>query len=156
MTDSEIVERFTNTRPPALKTLRGGVTAWDAARERITLTFTPTADFCHSIEGHPRGGIVQGGFITGWLDAAMAHACVAKSGFTVGVPSLEIKVSFLRPAHPGVVYRADGWITRWARRIAFMEAELLDADDVVIARASSTAALMHLPTAASEVAAQAG
>ena len=156
MTESDIVERFTKTRPPALTTLRGGVTAWDAVRERITMTFAPTTDFCHSIEGHPRGGVVQGGFITGWLDAAMAHACVAKSGFTVGVPSLEIKVSFLRPAHPGVVYRADGWITRWARRIAFMEAELLDADGVVIARASSTAALTHLPSSGSEAASQVG
>ena len=109
------------------------------------MEWTATVDHCHSVIGHPRGGIVQGGFVTGWLDAAMAHACMAKSEFTVGVPSLEIKVSFLRPAHPGV-YRSHGWITRWARRIAFMESELVDSDGMVIARASSTAALTTLPT----------
>lgn len=156
LNDLDIVARFTKTRPPALATLGGAVTGWDAGAERITIECRPLTDHCHSIEGHPKGGIVQGGFITGWLDAAMAHACVAKSGFTVGVPSLEIKVSFLRPAHPGVVYRAHGWITRWARRISFMEAELLDPDDVVIARASSTAALTHLPTSSGEGATQAG
>ena len=31
-------------------------------------------EMCHS------GGIVQGGFITGWLDAVMALACMAKCG----------------------------------------------------------------------------
>lgn len=156
MDEQDIVARFTKTRPPALKTLGGAVTGWDAKAEMVVIECRPTADHCHSIEGHPRGGIVQGGFITGWVDAAMAHACVAKSGFTVGVPSLEIKVSFLRPAHPDVTYRARGWITRWARRIAFMEAELLDPDGLVIARASSTAALTHLPTKDGEGATQAG
>ncbi len=156
MTEDEVIAKFTKTRPPALKTLGGGVTAWDATRERVTMEFRAETAFCHSVEGHPRGGIVQGGFITGWLDAAMAHACVAKSGFTVGVPSLEIKVSFLRPAHPGITYRSHGWITRWARRISFMEAELLDEGGVVIARASSTAALTHLPSAGREAATQAG
>ena len=152
--EQTVVARFTKTRPPALKTLSAAAIEWEAAAERITVECRPSVEHCHSVEGHPRGGIVQGGFVTGWLDTAMAHACVAKSGFTVGVPSLEIKVSFLRPAHPGVVYRSRGWITRWARRIAFMEAELLDPDGVLIARASSTAALTHLP--ASEGAAQAG
>ena len=128
MNEQDIVARFTKTRPPALKTLGGGVVGWNAATERVAMEFRATVDFCHSVDGHPRGGIVQGGFITGWLDAAMAHVCVAKSGFTVGVPSLEIKVSFLRPAHPGITYRSYGWITRWARRIAFMESELLDPD----------------------------
>ena len=146
MSEEDIVARFARTRPPALVTLGGGVTGWDAAAERVTMEWAATTAFCHSVEGHPRGGIVQGGFVTGWLDAAMAHACVAKSGFSVGVPSLEIKVSFLRPAHPGT-YRSLGWITRWARRIAFMESELLDSENIVIARASSTAALTHLPTA---------
>lgn len=156
MNDHDIVARFAKTRPPALKTLCARVVGWDVATERLTMECSATVDLCHSVEGHPRGGIVQGGFVTGWLDAAMAHACVAKSDFSVGVPSLEIKVSFLRPAHPGVGYRASGWITRWGRRIAFMEAELLDADGIVIARASSTAALTHLPTKDGEAATQAG
>jgi CheY-like chemotaxis protein len=29
---------------------------------------------CHS------GGVVQGGFVTGWIDAAMAHAIIAMTG----------------------------------------------------------------------------
>ena len=46
-------------------------------------------EMCHS------GGIVQGGFVTGWIDAIMALACMAKSGSDVLVLTLEIKISFL-------------------------------------------------------------
>ena len=74
---------------------------------------------------------------------AMAHACVAKSVFTVGVPSLEIKVSFLSAASPGL-YRSYGWVVKWGRSVAFLEGELRDEDGALIARASSTAALRHL------------
>ena len=52
-------------------------------------------NMCHS------GNIVQGGFITGWLDAIMALACMCKEGSDVLVLSLEIKTSFLKSVHPG-------------------------------------------------------
>ncbi len=141
----DLLTRLKQTRPPAVRTLGDGeVIAWELEDDRITMRWRATVDHCHSVEGHPKGGIVQGGFVTGWLDSAMAHACLVKSGFTIGVPSLEIKVSFLRPAHPGA-YRSIGWITRWGRRIAFMEAELRDEADELIARGSSTAALTRAP-----------
>lgn len=143
VTEQQIIETFRNNANPCLATLGGGIVAFDAEHDLCTMQWTATRDHCHSVQGHPKGGIVQGGFVTGWLDAAMAHACIAKSKFTVAVPSLEIKVSFLLAAHPGV-YRSRGWITRWGRSIGFMEGELLDEDGQVIARASSTAALRPL------------
>lgn len=144
MTEAEIIERMGRNRPPAWETLGGkGVVAYDKPRSRITTQWEAQTRHCHSVEGHPRGGIVQGGFVTGWLDGAMASACIVRGEFAVAVPSLEIKVSFLLPAHPGL-YRAEGWIVRWGRSVAFMEAELHDADGELIARASSTAAIRHL------------
>ena len=147
VTEAEILAQFARARPPILDTFGGGVVAYDRALDdRITMQWTAETRHCHSVEGHPRGGIVQGGVIAGWMDSAMAHACVAKSAFTVGVPSLELKVSFLSPAHPGI-YRSYGWIIRWGRSVAFMEAELRDEEGALIARASSTAALRHLKKA---------
>ena len=143
MTEAEIVEAFRKSRPPILDTFGGGVVAFDRALDRVTMEWTAERRHCHSVEGHPKGGIVQGGVIAGWLDSAMAHACVAKSAFTVAVPSLELKVSYLLPAHPGI-YRSYGWIVRWGRSIAFLEGELRDEAGALIARASSTAALRHL------------
>jgi acyl-CoA thioesterase len=146
VTEAEVLERFSRVRPPVLETFGGGVVAYDRALDRITMEWKAERRHCHSVEDHPRGGIVQGGVITGWLDSAMAHACVARALFTVAVPSLEIKVSFLLAAHPGI-YRSYGWITRWGRSIAFLEGELRDEEGELIARASSTAALRHLKKA---------
>ena len=140
MTEDEILAVFARTKPPVLETLGGRVVAYDKALERVTMQWTAETRHCHSVEGHPMGGIVQGGIV---IDSAMAHACVAKSAFTVGVPSLEIKVSFLSAASPGL-YRSYGWIVKWGRSIAFLEGELRDEAGHLIARASSTAALRHL------------
>lgn len=143
MNDDEILAALARNKPPVLDTLGGGIVAWEPAHDRVTMEWTAGTRHCHSIEGHPRGGIVQGGIVTGWIDSAMAHACIAKSHFTVAVPSLEIKVSFLAAASPGL-YRSYGWVTKWGRTIAFLEGELRDAEGALIARASSTAALRHL------------
>jgi uncharacterized protein (TIGR00369 family) len=144
MTDEEILQRFNATRQPGIATLGAEVVEVDAARGAVTMRCTASRAHCHSIEVSPKGGIVQGGFITGWLDTAMAHACIARAKFSVLVPSLEIKVSFLAPAHPGT-YFAKGWIQRWGRTIVFMEADLRDAAGTLIATASSTALLTPMP-----------
>src|ERR1700761_8756273 len=63
---------------------------------RAVLHFQATEAMCHS------GGIVQGGFVTGWIDMAMANVLMSQS--EQGNPlSLEIKVSFLASARPGRV-----------------------------------------------------
>jgi uncharacterized protein (TIGR00369 family) len=143
VTEEEILAIFSRTRQPMLETLGGRVVAYDKGLERVTMQWTAETRHCHSVEGHPRGGIVQGGIVTGWIDSAMAHACVAKSAFTVTAPSLEIKVSFLSAASPGL-YRSYGWVVKWGRSVAFLEGELRDEEGALIARASSTAALRHL------------
>jgi len=121
----------------------GGV-AYDRPLNRVAIEWNAEQRHCHSIEGHPKGGIVQGGIVTGWLDAAMATACMLRGECQIAVASLEIKVAFLLPAHPGL-YRAYGKVVRQGRSIGFMEAELRDANDVLIATASSTAALRANP-----------
>ena len=39
---------------------------------RASIEYEAKIEQCHS------GGVVQGGFISGWIDAAMAHAAMAK------------------------------------------------------------------------------
>lgn len=89
---------------------------------------------CHS------GGVVQGGFVTGWIDAAMAHAVIAALGDEVTPMSLEIKVSFFAPVRPGLIV-AEGWIERRGRKTAFLEGRLLDEAGNVLAKGTSTATL---------------
>lgn len=102
---------------------------------RAVLEYNAGLHLCHS------GGVVQGGFVTGWIDAAMAHAAVAMNGPEVTPMSLELKVSFFAPTRPGKVI-AEGWVVRSGRRTGFFEGELRDSAGTVLAKASSTIMLM--------------
>ena len=80
---------------------------------------------------------MQGGFISGWIDAAMAHAALAKNGMEIVPMSLELKVSFFAPARPGKVI-AEGWVERHGRRTGFYEGHLKDEHGTVLAKGTST------------------
>ncbi|WP_271438810.1 PaaI family thioesterase [Pontixanthobacter luteolus] len=101
---------------------------------RAVLEYEATAAQCHS------GGVVQGGFVTGWIDAAMAHAAIALKGKDIVPMSLELKVSFFAPARPGLVI-AEGWVERGGRRTGFFEGVLKDSKGTVLAKGTSTVLL---------------
>ena len=92
---------------------------------------------CHS------GGVVQGGFVTMWIDAAMAHACIAKNGPGFVPMTLEIKVSYFGSARPGRVI-AEAWVEKHGKRTSFYEGHLKAPDGTVLAKASSTILLMDI------------
>lgn len=98
---------------------------------RARLEYEAGLHMCHS------GGVVQGGFVTGWLDAAMAHAAIAMAGANVVPMTLELKVSFFAPARPGRVF-AEAWVEKRGRRTCFFEGRLSAPDGTVLAKASST------------------
>ena len=92
---------------------------------------------CHS------GGVVQGGFVTGWIDAAMARAAMCVTDFEMTPMSLEIKVSFFLPATPGLLV-AEAWIERKGRSTMFLEGNLKNAEGAVVAKGTSTVRMMPL------------
>lgn len=102
---------------------------------RATIEYEAGLHMCHS------GGVVQGGFVAGWIDAAMAHAAIAMSGPGIVPMSLELKVSFFAPARPGRVI-AEAWVERRGRTTCFFEGRLLDPAGKVLAKASSTLQLV--------------
>lgn len=140
MTYEDLLKQAMARQPAVWHLLGVGTVAYERDRDRVLIEWHAEPRHCHSTEGHPKGGIVQGGIVTGWLDAAMATASLLQGGYELTVASLEIKVSFLLPAHPGL-YRAYARVVRQGRSIGFMEAELRDTSDALIATASSTAAL---------------
>lgn len=113
----------------------GRVVSIDPESGRAVLAFTCRPEMCHS------GGVAQGGFVTGWIDSAMAHACLARYTAQFWIATLELKVSFFAPANPGEV-RAEGWIERAGKQTVFTEGRLLDPDGKVLAKASSTIRLV--------------
>ena len=62
------------------------VVGWEAETRTVRAAFTVRREYCHT-----NGTIAQGGFITAWLDAAMAHAVIHDTGHAQTVFSLEIK-----------------------------------------------------------------
>lgn len=107
---------------------------------RAIIEYRVGMHMCHS------GGIAQGGFVTGWIDQAMAFAAIAAVGREFTPMSLEIKISFFKPATPGIVV-AEGWIEKRGRSTIFLEGRLLDTSGEVLARGSSTARLLKLNAA---------
>jgi uncharacterized protein (TIGR00369 family) len=132
-----MTETLTPPAPDALSQTLGleRVVLIDAETGRAVLEYRAGMHMCHS------GGVVQGGFITGWLDAAMAHGLMAVTGFDYTPMSLELKVSFFAPASPGLVV-AEAWVERRGKSTCFMEARLLNTRGDVLAKASSTIRLM--------------
>jgi uncharacterized protein (TIGR00369 family) len=111
------------------------VTGWDAERLVLSAAFTVRREYCHT-----NGTIAQGGFITAWLDAAMAHAVLHQTEHKQTVFSLEIKVSFYEKVGPGEG-RVEARIVRRGKRIAFLAASLYNPQGKLAAEATSTGTL---------------
>ena len=114
------------------------VTGWNAERKLVSAAFTVRREYCHT-----NGTIAQGGFITAWLDAAMAHAVIQDTAHAQTVFSLEIKVSFYEKVGPGEG-RVEGRVIRRGKRIAFLEASLYSPAGKLAAQATSTGVLADL------------
>ena len=102
---------------------------------RARLQYRVGMHMCHS------GGIAQGGFVAGWIDAAMAHAVMAKYGLEKVAMTLELKISYFAPTNPGLVI-AEGWIESGGGNTIFVEGRLLDEKDKVLAKGTSTIRLV--------------
>lgn len=133
-TEAEILERFrTKGPPPGVSRLLGlELTAVDHNSQRVEATFKATPELCNPI------GTVQGGIVTAMLDELMSVSAIIASNFTIVVPSLEIKTSYIRAAQPGTL---KGWgkVVRMGRNVVFLEGALHDAEGRLLATASSTA-----------------
>jgi acyl-CoA thioesterase len=113
----------------------GRVVEFIAAENRAVMEFTGRPEMCHS------GNVVQGGYVTAWIDSAMARAAMLATEGALAPATLEIKVSFFRAANPGPV-RAEGWVERLGRSIGFLEGRLTTLDGEVLATATSTVKLV--------------
>ena len=144
MTSDETVDKMNARRPAVIQTLKGRVLSYAAERRELRMEFEIGREFCHSVD------IVQGGFVTAMLDASMAHAVLAAEQFRAGVSSIDLTVSFLRPARAGR-FVAVGSIVKIGRSIAFLRAELYTEAGDLTATATSSAHLSretrHAPAA---------
>ncbi|MEO1015493.1 MAG: PaaI family thioesterase [Pseudomonadota bacterium] len=135
LSDADMLARFQNSkkRPPCSDTLGMRLEAVDQTAKRIEMSFQVSPSFANPT------GAIQGGFISAMLDEAMSTCCIIASNVTMTAPTLEFKVSFLRPLFPGPAM-ARAWVLKWGKSTAFLESELVSVKGDVVAKATATAA----------------
>jgi len=135
LSDNELIEKFNAHRPPAICTLGGHVLGIDKAAKSVTVRYEAKPEFCHSEI------IVQGGFLTGMVDSAMAFAVLSVCGLRTRMPTLDINVSFISPGHPGFLL-ASARIVHLGKSTGFLAAELHQ-DERLVVTATSTARIYY-------------
>jgi uncharacterized protein (TIGR00369 family) len=83
------------------------------------------------------GGVVQGGIITQIADAAMGMSLMTQQEEGQSNTTIELKVNFLRPVVEGRL-RAIGRVVEIRKTLLFSEADVVDEQGRLVARASST------------------
>ena len=84
-------------------------------------------------------GIVQGGFIAAFADSSMgASSLTFARERKVFSANAELKISFLKPAKVGTLLTCTAQVLSGGSRAAFVEAEVVDEDGRLVAKASST------------------
>ena len=89
MNDQETLERFKSNTAPCIDTLGMKVLSFCSEPPSIEVEFEAKYEFTHS-----EGQVVQGGFVTGMLDAPMAHLLMGLFDFKVSLISSIFKLAF--------------------------------------------------------------
>lgn len=123
--------------PPAADTLGWELVAIDPDAGTIEVAFEATEAFANPM------GNVQGGFLAAMLDDTMGPALAATLAPDQFAPTLELKVSFMRPARPGRVV-GRGRVVHRGGTIAFLEGSLHDPAGAVLATSTATARIVTI------------
>lgn len=119
-------------KPNCAQTLGWELIEADEETGAVRVAFDGRKAFCN-----PSGNI-QGGFIAAMLDDTLGPTVLVKSRGTHYCATIDLNVSFLAPAKPGRLI-GHGQIIRIGKTIAFLEGELRDVDNIVVARATASA-----------------
>ncbi len=123
--------------PPAPKTL-----GWELLNEfpsegRIEIAFHPNETMLN-----PRGTI-QGGFVAAMLDDTMGPSLVSMTHGKEAPITMDMNVTFIHPVLVGRVIGRGRVVSR-TKATAFLEAELFDESEKLLARATSTARIVSI------------
>ena len=135
MNDQETLERFKSNTAPCIDTLGMKVLSFCSEPPSIEVEFEAKYEFTHS-----EGQVVQGGFVTGMLDAPMAHLLMGLFDFKVLPMTLDINVSFLAPSKPGKL-NCIAEVVQLGKSTAFMASKLYQ-DNSLVAISTSTVKLI--------------
>lgn len=122
-------------RPPCAVLLGWHVLDADIERGWIRLGFEARPEFLNP------AGFVQGGFLAAMLDDTMGPAVFAMTEGRMYTVTMDMTVSYLAPARAGPLF-GEGQVVQLGKSVGFLEAKLMDAAGIIVARATSTARLV--------------
>ena len=135
MEDSKILQSLQSDSAPCTDTLGAKVIRFSSEPPEIEMEFEAIYDFTHS-----DGQVVQGGFVTGMLDAPMAHLLMGLFDFKIIPMTLDLNVSFLAPTRQGKL-NCIAEVLQLGKSTAFMTSKLYQ-QDMLVASATSTVRLV--------------
>jgi uncharacterized protein (TIGR00369 family) len=135
MDDLKILKALQSDSAPCTDTLGANVMSFSSEPPEIEMEFEAIHDFTHS-----DGKVVQGGFVTGMLDAPMAHLLMGLFDFKIVPMTLDINVSFLAPTRPGKL-NCIAEVLQLGKSTAFMTSKLYQ-ESALVASATSTVRLV--------------
>ncbi|MEM6545360.1 MAG: PaaI family thioesterase [Pseudomonadota bacterium] len=136
MPNTRDIDRLQRHLPKFMELLGGRLVALDHESMSAEFSFAISTDYCHS------GDVVQGGFITAMLDAAMSHAVFVSDDSVVNISSLEISTRYLAVARAGA-FSVSGRVVRLSYKTAFLEGELRSTEGALLATAQSVAKVVR-------------
>lgn len=73
--------------------------------------------------GNPITGVLHGGVVTSFMDAACGAAVFISLGKPQRIATLDLRIDYLKPARPELALITHAACTRRTRRVAFVRAE---------------------------------
>jgi acyl-coenzyme A thioesterase PaaI-like protein len=116
---SKQIEEIFREAPPFLKILGFKEASISDDGSEYTCIFEPSVDLTHS-----NGTIVQGGFVAGMLDSAMAQFLIYLTQGKKIPLTLDMTTTFLLPCTPNSEVIAKSTIVKQGKSIAFTKAEM--------------------------------
>ena len=114
--------------------------ALDREAGRVQIAFNAGDHLCN------KWGGIHGGMIGAMLDDLMSVAAGLPLDWGQITPTLEMKSSFITAGRPGRLV-GEGWVVKQGKSVAFIEAELKNADGELVAKGSSTARIVTIKQA---------
>jgi len=121
--------------PPAARTLGFELTSVSPETGAAEGTFVGAPEFLNMLGG------IQGGFLAAMLDVIVSCALLGSLPRGHFAPTLELKVSYLRPAPPGRL-TGRGRVVHRGNKIAFLAGELFAPDGTLLTTGSATARIV--------------
>lgn len=142
LSDDQIRARLRNPEwfPPSARLMGLELIDFSSKDRWAEFAFNPPPSFANP------GGNVQGGFICGMLDDAMALAASIARGFEVVVPTLQLSTTFINPA-PMSRLIARGEAIRIGKNTAQMQGTLRTPDGTLLAISTASGVLRPYPGA---------